>query len=440
VTIDDGTATTPTRSRILDAGFRMWVDEPPEVLFAGFTVSRVAKAAGVTRATFYSYWPSTDAYLQDMLEHLRDHRPDGYDQAVASAAGKVGTAGADVVAQLLAACDREFAIIRADPALRVRLAFLSQMDDPRVAEQLRARYRSYEEIKVAGYSRVIEGWGREPRPPLDHEIMQSVFQMLGDGMAARNLIDPEAMPEQAYGFVVLALVMMLTRRIDDPRDLPQMIDQINTWPALGLRLQGQQRGHQPLVTPTLDRSTARAVAQTARQLLGTMGWSELALGEIASVMGLTDEMLLRAFGSKSGLAMMIFNLTLTERYAEMPRSGDPITDLRRMLAGMADELRRIPALTQSVVLLMAGIAAMPMPEIAVEQDPVPTLVAQVEAAQAAGQLLADLEPTDFAYSLVRVLLTENAPPVPALRSGVGLAELVLKGAGAPPPEEAPRTV
>ena len=142
MTIDDGIATTPTRRRILDAGFRMWVDEPPEVLFAGFTVSRVAKAAGVTRATFYSYWPSTDAYLQDMLEHLRDHRPDGYGQAVADAAGKVGTAGADVVTQLLAACDREFAIIRADPALRVRLAFLSQMDDPRVAEQLRARYRS----------------------------------------------------------------------------------------------------------------------------------------------------------------------------------------------------------------------------------------------------------------------------------------------------------
>jgi AcrR family transcriptional regulator len=208
---------------------------------------------------------------------------------------------------------------------------------------------------------------------------------------------------------------------------------------MGLRLRGQQRGDRPLVTPTLDKSTARAVAQTARQLLGTMGWSELALGEIASVMGLTDEMLLRAFGSKSGLAMMIFNLTLTERYAEMPRSGDPITDLRRMLVGMADELRRIPALTQSVVLLLAGIAAMPMPEIASEHDPVPTLVAQVEAAQAAGQLRADLEPSDFAFSLIRVLLTENAPPVPAARSGVGLAELVLNGAGAPPPAEAAPT-
>ncbi len=435
MTIDDGLPTTPTRRRILDTGFRMWVDEPPEVLFAGFTVSRVAKAAGVTRATFYSYWPSTDAYLQDMLDHLQDHRPPGYDRAVADAAGKVGTAGADVVTQLLAACDREFAIICADPALRVRMAFLSQMDDPRVAEQLRARYRAYEEIKVAGYTRVIEGWGREPRPPLDHEIIQSVFQMLGDGMAARHLIDPEAMPEQAYGLVVLSLVMMLTRRIDDTRDLPQMIDQINTWPAMGLRLRGQQRGDRPLVTPTLDLSTARAVAQTARQLLGTMGWSELALGEIASVMGLTDEMLLRAFGSKSGLAMMIFNLTLTERYAEMPRSGDPITDLRRMLVAMADELRRIPALTQSVVLLLAGIAAMPMPEIASEQDPAPTLVAQVEAAQAADQLRSDLDPSDFAYSLVRVLLTENSPPIPAARSGVDLAELVLRGAGAPPPAE-----
>jgi AcrR family transcriptional regulator len=432
MTIDDGTATTPTRRRILDAGFRMWVDEPPEVLFSGFTVSRVAKVAGVTRATFYSYWPSTDDYLQDLLGHLASHIPDGYGQRVSTAAGMVGTAGADVVTQLLAACTREFDGLRADPALRVRLAFLSQADDPRVAEQLRNHYREIEMLKDTRYSMVMEGWGREPRPPLDAATMQAVFEMLGDALAARNLIDPEGMPEEVYGMVVLATMMMLTRRIDDGRDLPQMIDQINTWPAQGMRLRSRQRTGAATTVPTVDREAARNIVATARRLLGTMGWQELALGEIASVVGLSDEMLLRAFGSKSGVAVGIYNLNVSERFAELPLGGDPITDVRLMLRTITDELRRIPALTQSVVQVLAGTAAMPMPEVAALDDPVPAMVARIEAAQAAGQLQADLDPTLFAYSLIRVMLTENAPSVPLAELGHDPVELMLRGAGAPP--------
>jgi AcrR family transcriptional regulator len=429
-----GATRSPTRGRLLDAGFRMWVDEPPVVLFGGFTVSRVARAAGVTRATFYSYWPSTEAYLADLVDHLATYTSVGYDKAVAAAAGQVGNAGSDVVSQLLAACDREFAIILEDPALRVRMAFLSQMDDPDVAAQLRARYRDAEALKVTNYTAVIDGWGREPRPPLDQERLQAVFAMLGDAMVARHVIDPEVMPAELYGQVVLAMLMMLTRRIDDTRDLPRLVDQINTWPALGLRLRGQQKADRASLTaPALDATTARSVVQTARLLLATMGWQELSLGEIASVVALSDEVLLRAFGSKSGLAMAIFNLNVCECLASLHRTDDPITDLRAMLAIGAEQLRRFPALTQSVALLLAGVAAMPMPDLVDDIDPIGAIVEQVGAAQEAGQLRADLDPRAFTTSLLRVMVADNAPPAPS--SGVTVAELVLIGAGAPPPPE-----
>lgn len=430
----DGVHSSPTRGRLLDAGFRMWVDEPPVVLFGGFTVSRVARAAGVTRATFYSYWPTTEAYVADLVDHLAIYTSAGYDKAVASAAGQVGTAGSDVVSQLLAACDLEFALLLDDPALRVRLGFLSQMDDPDLAEHLRARYRDAEALKIANYTAVIDGWGREPRPPLDHAKLQAVFAMLGDAMVARHVIDPEGMPAELYGQVVLAMLMMLTRRIDDTRDLPRLVDQINTWPALGLRLRGQQRADRAALTaPVLDAATGRTVVQTARRLLATMGWQELSLGEIASVVALTDEVLLRAFGSKSGLAMAIFNLNVCECLADLHRTGDPITDLRAMLAVGAEQLRRFPALTQSLALLLAGVAAMPMPDLVDDNDPIGAIVEQVGAAQKAGQLRADLDPQDFTTSLLRVMVTDNAPPVPP--SDISIAELVLIGAGAPPATE-----
>lgn len=428
----DEAAPTPTRRRLLDAGFRMWVDEPPQILFGGFTVSRVAKAAGVTRATFYSYWPSTEQYLRDLLAHLGDHTPASYDRDVATTAGQMGSAGGDVVSQLLASCDREFEIITGDPGLRVRLAFLSQMDDPTVADLLRDGLREAEAMKAGRYGVVIEGWGREPRPPIDSDSLQAIFRMLGDAMAARHVIDPEGMPQELYGLVVTAMLMMLTRRIDDPRDLPGLIEQITTWPAMGIRLRGQVRSDRSQSAPVLDPATARAVVQTARRLLATMGWQELALGEIASVMGVTEELLLRAFGSKSGLAMAIFDLNVGERFDGLTPSGDPITDLRQMINALTEEFRRVPALTQSVILLVAGAAATPMPDIVNERSQVPVLIRQVTAAQEAGQLRADLDPTTFTESLIRASLTENAWPGPDLAPGVDLAELILAGAGAPP--------
>ncbi len=427
---------TPTRQRLLDAGMQLWVDEPPAVLFGGYSVARLAKAAKVTRATFYSYWPSTEDYLHDLIDHLGHHSFEGYETLLSNTAGAVASAGNDVLSQLLAACDLEFTIMLADPALRVRLGFLSEMDDPVVAEKLTARYRAFEALKNDGYTKVIEGWGREPRPPFDWASLQAVYAMLGDAMAARHRMDPEGLPMELYGQVVVGLLMIVTRRIDDTRTLPALIGQVNAWPAEGLRLQAQikaeRAAHAP---PSIDESTAREIVFTGRRLLATMGWQEVGLNEIASIMGLTEEALLRAFGSKSGLAMSIFLLNVFDRLAELPRTGDPITDLRAMLALGAHELRRLPALTQSVVLLFAGTAAMPMPGITSQWDPIPAFVAQATAAQAAGQLRPDLDAATFTGTLLRVVLTENAPPAATPWSGIDAAELMLLGAGAPPPTD-----
>jgi len=425
------TRTNRTRRRLLDAGFRMWVEEPPQVLFGGFTVSRVAKAAGVTRATFYSYWPSTDQYLEDLLDHLADHRPETSSRQVATHASQIGSAGDDVVSQLLAICAREIDVVGADPALRVRLAFLSQMDDPDVATALRRQLRRLEAMRSDRYEAVIAGWGREPRPPFDTARLFAVFQMLRDAMVARHVIDPEGMPRETYGLVVAAMLMLLTRRIDDPRDLAGVVDQANTWPAMGIRLRSQVRPERLTTTPVMEPPEARAVVVAARRLLATVGWQELALNDLAAVVGRSEDVLLRAFGSRSGLAMSVFNLNLEDQFAATTYTGDPITDLRTTMATIGRELRRLPSLTQSVVLLLAGVAALPLPEILADQSPRPLIIDQVTAARDAGQLRADIDPPGFTNSLIRVLLAESAWP--AGSDALDVTDLMLAGAGAGPP-------
>ena len=72
-----------------------------------------------------------------------------------------------------------------------------------------------------------------------------------------------------------------------------------------------------------DPSTTRRVTREARRLLGSLGWPEVGLADIASALGLPEEALLRAFGSKAGLGMAVFMLSLSERFSGMRRTGTP---------------------------------------------------------------------------------------------------------------------
>ena len=93
---------------------------------SGYSVSSVAKAAGVTRATFYSYWPGTDAYLDDLLEHLVGLAPVGFDPDIGDAVNRLTVVGSDVVTNFLAGAERQLRHLVDDPSLYVRYGFLAR--------------------------------------------------------------------------------------------------------------------------------------------------------------------------------------------------------------------------------------------------------------------------------------------------------------------------
>jgi AcrR family transcriptional regulator len=423
------------QTRILEAGVSLWIDEPPSILFGGYTVARVAKAAGVTRSTFYSYWPSTKDYLENLIDHLAHRETAVRTSAVSEAITNMRLTGPDIVAGFLSAFDAQFDAVLADPALRIRLGFLSQMDDPEVAERLRDHYKLVEQRSERTHAFLMENWGRKTRAPLNDEQLRAIYSTITDALAARHRIDPEGMPREIYGYVALTLLLVITARVDDPRDLEAVFDPVNSWPSSGLAIKSAQMSANEMSSANppkpLDPDMAREVAVATRRLITRIGWSELSLAEIAVVTGFPERTLAQAFGSKSGLAMAIFELNVSERFEILERTSDPITDFRAMLKMSAEELRRSPAIAQSVVLLYAGAATRVLPGLIQDSSYTTYLNCALEA-QAAGQLNADLDVALFIPTLLRLLLLENCPSPTGRQDDAGAIELLLRGAGAPP--------
>ncbi len=388
---DDRSHLTETERRLLEAAFRVWADEPPSVVFGGLSVSRIAKVAGVTRATFYSYWSSIDDYVHDLLDHLASLDPEGWRPTADAAMRRLGAASVQVTPDLYAAAENQLLAVMGDPAFRLRMAFVSKADDETTTERLRARYRLVEARTELASVNIRESWGREVRPPLTGAQLQAVYTAFTEGYAARRSIDPETAPVDLYGKIVLGLTMLVTRRKDDHRTLDEVLDSANTWPAVGMRLSREtNRLEPPLPGPGLDSATARKVVIQARRLQASMAWHELTLADIANVTGLGEELLVRGFGSKTGLAMAIFMLNVHERHQSIDRSGDPATGLRTLIAAGAAELQRAPGLTQNVLQILVSDTTLPITGL-IDWDPLADVIEQVEATQRAGQMRTDID-------------------------------------------------
>ena len=245
-------------------------EEAPATLFGGYSVARVAKAAGVTRATFYSYWPSAADYMDDLLGHLADLDPDQFTDDVEPVVRRVEIASHELATPFLAGCDAQLRSVIDDPALPIRLGFLSKMHDPAVASQLRDRYRKLEDRQWQAPSRMLKSWGRELRPPIEPFQLVAVHSGLQESLAARHIIDPEAVPVEIYGYISLVLLLLLTRHVDDPRTVDDILGVADTWPAIGLQLLAQQAREAPSTRQSLEPEMVREMTVMARSILASI--------------------------------------------------------------------------------------------------------------------------------------------------------------------------
>jgi AcrR family transcriptional regulator len=415
-----------TEQRLLDAGIELWATADPATVFGGFTVSRVARAAGVTRATFYSYWSTPEEYLSALLAHLDTRRP--YQDTSRIPEGAIPERSEDnrVLNRFTEACNRRFIETLASPGVRVRLGFASKMDDPEVADGLRTLYRNYEDDTQLLNRELRERWGREPRPPFTDERIQSIFAALLDGITIRHVVDPERMPFESFGLVGAMLMTIATRATDDPRGITDMLGAINQWPATGARLASIRRVEDARSTQPLTGPTLAATVMVARRLLADGNWETLDIDDIALAAGIDADRLLRTFGSKTGIALSIIALNANEQWEDTERSADPLVDLRTLLDIIVMELRRSPSLGQSIIQILSGSVRIPDP-IVFAVPPMPDIARLLEEAQAKGQILGSIDVAGFSTSLTRIMLAEGAPATLTGLNRVDSLEYILEG-------------
>lgn len=278
---------------------------------------------------------------------------------------------------------------------------------------------------------MLRSWGREVRPPIKPHQLVAVHSGLQEHLAAQHIIDPEAVPVELYGYASLVLLLLLTRRIDDPRTVDDILGVADTWPTIGMQLLAQQSSEVASPRRTLEPEMVREMTVMARRILASLPWEDLHLSDVGRSIGFNEELALRAFNSKAGLGVSIIALTVTERFAEMERTGDPLVDLRGMLDVVRDELDVRAAVTQSILILFARETRFPSESLMV-WSPVPIVSDQIRLAIDAGQLRDDVAPQVLARTLLRVILLDSAPGLRGRWSGLDAGELVLRGAQTSP--------
>jgi AcrR family transcriptional regulator len=422
-----------TRERALEAGLQVWLDTDPATLFGGMNVSRVAKRAGITRATFYSYWGTAQEYLDDLVSYSTRGALT-VDDDFATNMVRLTLARDDIASQIVASAVASVRALRADPAFRLRLAMLSKGDDPVVAAKLREQYAEAEASVAEMFTALLARWGRIVRPPLEMPHMVALLASQLEGYAARAIFDPGMATPERYAHGILAHLLTLTTPIDVPRDTDELVRVIDRWPDDGDRIRTlADRAGSGTTEPRADINfDPREVVRLTRMIIAERPWAEITLGNVARRAGFSAVTITSNFGSKHGLGTAVLEMMSRENLEALPPVDDPLERLRLQLRTVADLLHRAPALSHSAMMNYTGMAQGPAPDV-VTWHVVPLIAQTVAEAQCAGQLSTEVDPEQVAIMITCAQVCRATAHNTTESYGPGdPAEFILRGLGATP--------
>lgn len=122
----------------------------------------------------------------------------------------------------------EFAALRDTPELRLLMAMWAA-DAPEVDARIAAQYRAVGERWATFYADALAAYGLELRPPFTPALMATLITALGEGLAVRATVDPDAVPaamgpdpDRPWGLLasaIFALLPGMTRPVGGDGDL-----------------------------------------------------------------------------------------------------------------------------------------------------------------------------------------------------------------------------
>lgn len=178
-----------TRRRLIDAA---------EAVFArrgyhGASVEEIAREAGGTTGALYSNFAGKEELFLALFEERIVADVDEYAEIVA--------AGATLEEQARGAGDRWMAILRERPNyFPLLIEFWSYaIREPRLRKRLGARFAALRQASARVASEAAERRGLSVGAAEAGERLGLFINALGNGLALEKLVDPDAVPDSAYG-------------------------------------------------------------------------------------------------------------------------------------------------------------------------------------------------------------------------------------------------
>lgn len=394
---DRPSATTdglPSRRRLLDAGVALFGELSLAELWAGLSISRLAREAGVTRATFYANWPTQEDFVLDLVRYVEDPERLVTPTRVAEALTDLADREVDVVGEVRRVVRQTFEGLVDHDGYRIEMAALAKSADPHVAAAIRGAYVAIDETMQLGIAVLFERWQREPRPPLALGDLTVVLDALSVGFLARHWTDPERARPELLEEVVIAMLPTVTRRVGDTATLDD-----------------RHADLEPLATPgapgagPLDEGRVLAAA---RRLAAETSWAELTLRDVARAGGTTEAALLAVFGSKAGLATILLAHLTAEALTRDDLPADPHERLQATVDTLVNAIDTSAELALGALAVLTGMA--PPPDLTLLPSPTmrSMLADAIRYGQEQGDLRTDADADAVAEAVTRLMLIERS--------------------------------
>lgn len=209
-----------TRRRLLDAGLDVLRQESVGHVLNQVKAAKVARRAGLTQGAFFHHWPSQAAYLEDLFDHALVCDRFEWTSRIAAESLEELAAGGDLEVLTKRIAGELVANLSDDVSFQVQTGLWARADvDEVVAERLHRLYADTDRRFGELFQQALESRGFRARPGHSYEEMARIANAILEGLVVRRRIDPELVPADLLGDLILALLPHFAEPVEDSRGL-----------------------------------------------------------------------------------------------------------------------------------------------------------------------------------------------------------------------------
>jgi AcrR family transcriptional regulator len=213
-----------SRAALLEAGADLMVEHVLQNPFASLKLRAICERAGYSTGAFYLHWANIEEYYADLAGKLAADDKFDADMAALKEVGE-RNAEASTLTAITRVADRDIELLVGDPLYDAVQLLAVTWGRTQLRKQFADAYRAFDHGLGQAYGSILSKRGREPRPPLDWDLIGAMLQAVIEGFTLRSKVDPTAVPQSSgsdlgpYATAVAAVLAVVTRPANDVANL-----------------------------------------------------------------------------------------------------------------------------------------------------------------------------------------------------------------------------